>query len=576
MTALSRSVAAVVLLAVGSLHAQTYEQLAPKTPAPSGAPELPAAPMPAATGDDRVLVQALKGLVLVPDARQVQPAGLAVSGIEVRGLPVLQGPEFSALLARHLGQPVSFRLLNEISREIVLYCRRHDRPIVDVVVPEQNVSAGVVQLVVTEGRLGRVAVEGARWFSAPRIMGPVRVRSGEVITGRQLLEDLDWINQNPFRQVDLVFARGAQAGETDVILRTTDRRPLRVYAGYENSGNALTGEDRVQAGVNWGNAFGLDQLLNYQFTASPDLDKLVAHSGSYVIPIAALRHTVTFFGSYAESRPELPGGFFDLTGCTWQASARYRVPLKTFAGATHALTAGVDFKRSNNDLAFGGMRVFAQETDVAQLLLTYDASRPDRFGSSSVSLSGTFSPGGLTSGAHTSRYRAARAYADPEYTYGRLTFERVTRLPAGLSWQARATGQLASTNLLGSEQLGLGGYDTVRGYEEREANGDDGFFVTNELQGPAWRLASRLGARLRQTNDRLIPLVFIDYGWVKSHRRLVGEPKATELASVGFGFRYQLATNLTARFDYGWQLHDTGLMSDRESSRAHVGLTLAY
>ncbi|MBI4622430.1 MAG: hypothetical protein HY736_04295 [Verrucomicrobia bacterium] len=76
------------------------------------------------------------------------------------------------------------------------------------------------------------------------------------------------------------------------------------------------------AGANWGNAFGRDEQLNYQLSASPDFKKLVAHSGSYLVPLPTWRHTLTVFGSYAESRPALAGGMFVLTGHTWQLGAR--------------------------------------------------------------------------------------------------------------------------------------------------------------------------------------------------------------------------------------------------------------
>lgn len=45
----------------------------------------------------------------------------------------------------------------------------------------------------------------------------------------------------------------------------------------------------------------------------------------------------------------------------------------------------------------------------------------------------------------------------------------------------RSQGQIASRNLLSSEQLGLGGLYTVRGYDERILNTDNGLFLSGEL-----------------------------------------------------------------------------------------------
>lgn len=497
-----------------------------------------------------------------------------MEGLHVAGEALLETAEFRAIATPFLGQPLTLRALDQLTRDVVLYFRQHGRPVVDVLVPEQNVSLGTVQILVIEGRLGQVRVEGNKWFRTAQIRDSIRAPSGEIIEGAPLLADLAWINENSFRQVDLVFTRGQDAGVTDIVLRTRDRLPLRGYIGYEDTGNALTGYDRVFAGANWGNAFASGQQLNYQLSASPDFGKLVAHSGSYVVPLRTWRHTLTVFGSYAESRPELADAIFDLEGRTAQVSARYRVPLPARSMWAHALTLGADFKRSNNDLSFGGFQVFAQKNDVVQAIASYGASHLDRHGSLSGELTLALSPGGLTSDNRTPAYAAARSFAQADYGYARLELERRTKLPAGFTWTARGTAQLASANLLGSEQLGLGGAANLRGYEEREANGDNGFILVNELRSPPLHLApTQTGGTAR---DRLDPLVFVDYGRVQSHQRLTGEPAHLELASVGLGFRYQLGAMLSARFDYGWQLKSSGVSDGRRHSRAHVSVTLGF
>lgn len=568
------SVLLVFLGLAASLAAQSFEQVAPKTPPPAPPAALPAATPPAgAQPDDTVLLPALRGLVFLSSPTELQAAGVSAPGLNFTGTALLDTAEFRARAEALLGRSVTLRALNELARDVVLHYRRHGRPVVDARVPEQNISTGTVQLVVLEGRLGRARAEGNRRFSAEQITGGLRLRPGEIIRTDALLEDLAWINQNPFRSVDVVFARGTNPGETDLILRTRDRFPLRVYTGYEDTGNALTGFDRVLLGANWGRPFGRDDLLNYQLTASPDFKQLVAHAFSYVLPQPRSRHTLTVFGSYAESRPELAGGFFDLDGRAWQVGARYQIPLRTRGATKLGFTAGADFKRSNNNLSFGGTQVFAQDNDVVQALAALKAGRPDAWGSTAAELTLAWSPGGLASGNHDRAFRAARSGAKARYVTARLDLERQTNLPAGFLWRARGVFQLASANLLSSEQLGLGGATSLRGYEEREANGDNGFSVVNEFQAPAFRVGAFGPAK---TSGRLRPLVFVDYGLVQSHRRLAGEARRLTLASAGLGFRYELGATLSLRVDYAWQLKDSGVSDGRRNERAHAGLTVGF
>lgn len=560
------------LVAAAVSQAQTYEQISPKTPPAPGAgatapaiPE-PAAPAAAGTEDDRVLTPALRGLVFLSDPAAVKTGGVAEEGLHLAGVPLLDTPAFREKLAARLNRPLTLGGLKEITRDAVLALRAADRPVVDVAAPEQNVRSGTIQLLVTVGRLGQVRAEGNRWFSSESLTSEVRIAPGAPIPGGALLDDLAWLNQNPFRRVDLVFARGAQPGETDVILSTQDRRPWRVYTGYDNSGTPLTDEDRLFAGFNWGDAFGLGHQLNYQFTTSPDFEKMVAHSGSYVVPLP-WRHTLTVFGSHAKSQPDIP--FFNLDGVSWQLGARYRVPLGSWRGIEQAVSAGLDFKRSDNDLAFGGVSVFSQATDVAQLVLGYEASLADRFGATSLGLTVALSPGGIGGRNSDSDYATARADADAEYAYARLALERTTKLPAAFAWVVRGEAQLASTNLLGSEQLGFGGASSLRGYDEREVNGDGGFILVNELRGPSFSV-------VKGAADQLTPLVFLDGGVAVVNDPLPGEERTRELLSTGLGLRYTLATNVIARADYGWQLRDSGVSPTGDNGRMHLSLTVAW
>jgi hemolysin activation/secretion protein len=131
----------------------------------------------------------------------------------------------------------------------------------------------------------------------------------------------------------------------------------------------------------------------------------------------------------------------------------------------------------------------------------------------------------------------------------------------------QGTAQLSSANLLGSEQLGLGGATNLRGYEEREANGDNGAVLVNELHLPPlrWRAGSEWD-----------PWVFLDAGVVSSHARLPGEPGRLTLASAGLGLRYKLSDHFNLRAAYGWQLKDSGVSDGRRSSRGHISVVIAY
>lgn len=576
--------ALVLSLGAPVAMAQDWERVAPKQPPanPStAAPALPA-PAPAVPPGDRVIVNELKGLLFAPNAAGVKRTGRDVRGISASGLDVLDDPAFRAAMEPNLGKPLTFDRLNAIIRSTVLWYREHDRPLVDVVVPEQDVTDGTVQIVVMEFRVGTLAAEGNQWFSDSLLLSQLRVAPGDRISSKAILEDIEWLNRNPFRHTDLVYQRGEQAGTTDIVLRSVDRFPVRVFGGYENTGNATTGRDRLFAGLNWGNAFWSDQQISYQISASPDLfdrglrgpsgdPRSITHAGSWSIPLP-WRHTMSIFGSYSVTHPNL-GRDFSQTGRSSQLSARYAATLANLGSIRHELQGGVDWKRSNNNLDFGGSSVFRNSTDIAQAMLGYSATVPDDLGTTSLSASLFHSPGGIGDRNRDKVFNGSRAGADSHYTYARFGLDRVTKLPEDLTWVVRLQGQLSSANLLSSEQLSLGGNGSIRGYAESEVLGDRGFLLSTELRSPDTSLAQLFGER--DLGDSLQGLVFLDYGVAAQRFRHTGDDRHTVVLSVGPGVRYSLPPYLTLKADWGFQLRHANAGENRVG-RPHVGITVSY
>lgn len=523
---------------------------------------------------DKVILESLSGLVIVSNPRLVITEGLSgVAGVVIKETPILDQGEIKEKLAGYLGKPLTKGSKAQLLADIVLFLRRQGRPLVDVSTPPQEITGGVLQVLVIEGTVGQVRVKGDRWFYS--VARQIRAQKGAPLDAQALSEDLDWLNRNPFRTVDLVYAKSAELGKTDLILRQVDRFPFRVYTGYEDSGTKLTGQNRWLAGFNWGNVFGGEGLFNYQFIADPsDFRRFRVHSGSFVQPLP-WRHTLTVFYSRVDTKVNIPP-LFKLGGTSWQAGARYEAPLPRLGSLRHAAVAGFDFKRANNALAFGGLQVFNTTTDVVEWSLSHNSSLNDRFGKTTLRLTGYYSPGAISGRNKSADFRQARAGAGARYSYAKIEASRSSRLPWGFALVNLAAVQRSDSNLLGSEQLGFGGYDTIRGYDSRVFNADQGFILSSELRLPAVSLLPLLGnARLARINDKLQFLGFADYGVGSNKNLLPGEKSSTVLFSSGPGLRYTIAPYLSVRTDYGWQLRNAET-NRRVAARWHIAATASF
>lgn len=526
--------------------------------------------------DTSPLIGNLDGIILVPQENRVRQSGAGgVQGILNEG--VILPPKVEQVLAARLNQPLSLASLDAMVREAIVAYRSSDMPVVDVLVPEQQIQSGVLQLVIIEGRLGNVLVEGNEYTSENYLRSQISVHQGEILSEGALMQDLAWINKNPFRRVDMIYAPGETYGSTDLVLRTEDVRPFSVYAGYENSGNALIGEDRFLAGFNWGGPlfFSNESTLSYQYVTDSDFDKIQGHSAvwSSYLP---WRHQLTLLGAYVSSDAsiEVDDQVLAIGGENKQGSLRYGIPLPRTKGRfTHDLELGFDYKSSNSNLSFNQLEVFDTTSEILQFSVGYNAIGRDRYGQTKLDSEIVVSPGGLTNENDDEIFRSQRGGADSTYVYTRAGLERTDSLPNQFTLLTRLEGQLSSANLLASETLGAGGYDTVRGYEQRLVRGDNGILAGIELRTPSVSLTNVAG--FRNLRDGLQALTFYDFGYLQNTDLLEGEPGHLSLGSVGVGLRYQLDNNLSIRLDYGYQVQESGF-DDGEDGRVHVGARATF
>ena len=528
-----------------------------------------------------LLVNQLLGVVLLPRPGDVRPDGWP--GVEGIWHDFDEFPrEVGLTLQHYIGRPVSLGSLDQMVKEVIIAYRDGDRPVVDVLLPEQDITSGVVQLVVIESELARIRVEGVDTDTEQFIRSQMRVKKGEVIRASEVLRDLAWVNRSPYRKVDMVYAPGYEFGTTDIILKSYQTRANWFYAGYEDSGTDFLGEDRLITGFNFGDVFGEDRSVSYQYTADLDFEHVEGHSLVYTQALP-WRHWFTVLASYVsiDSDPIPLGGnqFIDSDGDNVQLSGRYGIPLPGEANRQREMDFGFDWKSNANNLEFvdinntAGLQVSDTTVEIFQFSLGYRETIQGNKGVTQFDIRGVYSPGDFNNHNSSANFQRVRALSSSDYFYALGSIEHQRRLREDWSFRGKFTGQAASENLQPSEQLGAGGYDTVRGFDQRVARGDQGFWGTLELYTPD--LSFGRAFDWENETDSLRFLGFFDAANLGNVNLLPGEPGSFQIGSVGVGMRYNYSDWFKFRLDYGYPVFTENVIAD-ESGRFHIGATATF
>lgn len=432
---------------------------------------------------------------------------------------------------------------------------------VAVDIPEQRVEGGLVTLRVTEGRVARTRVTGARYFDQGRILaGAPSLAEGSVPYAPDAQTELNALNQSADRRVTPTFRAGRQPGTTEVDLAVEDTFPLHGRIELNNRYSPDTEPLRLLGTIRYDNLFQRLHSASLQYQTSPqDTSQVKVISGSYTAPLAPSRF-LTFYGIDSDSAiaSGLGGGTVVGKGSTY--GLRYTLALGGTDTFRHSATLGVDRKISDQDAA--GVFTPVRYTPFA---VSYSGAVADPSGLTEFGAGLNLSFKGL--GNEQSEFEDRRFKASANYMILRFDLSRTQNLPAGLSLYGRLDGQVASGPLINNEQFVAGGIDSVRGYLEASALGDDGLRGSVELRSPQW--SKSVGELVNDFRG----VAFVDGARLTVRDPLPQETDRFTLSSTGIGLRMRAWDRLVLRLDAGLVLRE---IRESEKHSVRVQFISAY
>lgn len=426
------------------------------------------------------------------------------------------------------------------------------------------------KLSASKKKLSEITVASNKYTSAVFLKNRIKTKPGQYINKKKLQEHLNFLNLNSFRKVEMILEDN-EDNKMSIDLVCHDRFYLRPYIGCDNTGLKILDTNRRYAGLDWNNAFALDSILSYQYLASFDFKKFQSHTGHWTI-FLPWENFLTIDGSYAQIYADhmLP----DITkdhGSAIQSSIRYDICLPIIDSFAHDLIFGFDFKRTDTNLLFS--RFIARDdvfVNLTQFLVSYCLNWNNNFYNAKMLLELYFSLGEMIGDEENEKYDNLRDFTKNRYFYAKANFSSLIKMPKDFLLSLMLTGQLANENLLPSETLALGGYNSIRGYYEREINTDSGLIFNLELRSPSISFFCK-----KDIADSLKLIAFFDCAYGALHKTFPYEKQNYHLMGFGPGLRYSVNTYLTTRLD--WAVRGKKINgNENPTSLFHFSVNLSY
>ena len=434
---------------------------------------------------------------------------------------------------------------------------------VNVQIPQQTGKRGIVFLEVTEAKVGRLNVEGSRFFSLKAIKkGVPSLQPGTVPDFNKVSSEILALNQWSDRQVIPTLTPGFEPGTVDVNLKVKDTLPLHGSTEINNRWNTGSPAIRLNFAGSYDNLWQLGHSIGASYQTAPQKPSAVQNWNLFYTSrfprVDWLRLNVSY--GQQNSLSTLGGGSVAGNGST--AAFRFLFNLPPEKDFNHSISAGMDFKQVlnvNND-ATTGANVPLNDYNYAPVRFNYSAVWAPKDYVTILDAGFSFGIRGQTIAVYGLGTYNDGQFDDPTVSGGffatRGDLSHTHDLPGGFQIFGKVQGQWSPTPLIFTEQFVAGGLDSCRGYTEATVLGDSALMGSVELRSPQI-LAGHLGVSEWRV------YAFFDGGTVldgtpgsqySNDEDIFSSDTQYNLASYGFGTRCKIAKYLNASIDAGFPL----------------------
>jgi len=469
-----------------------------------------------------------------------------VSGIQLEGSTRYTNEDFADLFAEYAGRAVTFNELLQL-RSAVTQRYVDDGFITSgAFIPPQTLENGVVTVQVIEGVIEEIEIVGTRRLKTEYIRSRLGLAAQPPINADRLLEGLQRLQIDPLIEtVSADLQAGVRPGTSILRVEVTEADSFDLTLGLDNGRSPNIGSFRRRIDVNEGNLTGWGDRF---FAGYSNTDGSNSLDLAYSVPVSPRNTRINLEGGLSESR--VIDETFDVLDISSDAHY-YEVGVTHpfIESPTEELTLGLalSHKESQTSLGIDNIGPFplspgADENGESRVTaLRFSQSWTKRSQKQVIAARSQFNLGLDLLNSTVNEGDVP----DSQFLSWRGQGQWVRLLGENSLLFLRSDVQLTTSALLSSEQFGLGGQQTVRGYRQDALLRDNGAVISAEARFPIARFSE-------ESVVQITPFLEAGAAWNNNNT-----PEGNNvLVGTGFGLLWQQNENLSARIDWGIPLVD--------------------
>ena len=421
----------------------------------------------------------------IPDTgRAIPPPGaeetrFVLTDLLVGGNTVYTEEELMPLWEGLLGQEITLTQFYGVAAAITVRYRNDGYILTRALVPPQEIIDGVAEIEVIEGYIDSVVIEGDPTGPAAQIEDKIAaITDSQPLRADVLERYLLLLNDLPSVIVQSVLRPSPMTPGASELIIILEEAKKSAAISLDNRGSRFLGPYQYGVNVRIDNGFGLYESTELNVIGATELNELLFVSVTHTQPLTSEGTTLTVIASHTSTEPGSNLEVFDVEGDSNAVSVSVVHPVIRTRSENLSVAGGFNYRNATTTI----LGVTDSEDRVRSVFVggTYDFI--DRF--RGISLIGVELRQGLDilGATESGSANLSRTGGRSDFTKITAVARRKQSLAPGWSVSAALKGQYSFSQLLATEECGLGGEDFGSAYVAYELSGDHCLAGRLELQ----------------------------------------------------------------------------------------------
>lgn len=462
-----------------------------------------------------------------------------IHSVQFSGNTAFSEAQLTSLVAPELGRDMTLQDMKNLALKVQNQYHAAGFRLAKVVVPQQNFATGTLNLVVLEGRLGKVESRGVTRTNPeifPLFFAAEQVTVGKPIDLANAEKAMVRLSRLSGIEATSTLKPGVEQGTTDLLINVTEAPRIKGSLELNNYGGKNTGEIRAIASAEAQNVTGVGDALSFIGLMGVDQSGVYFVRLGYARPVNSKGGKISYYVGVGNT--EVGGQFsaLDIQGDNTSAGFGYIHDFVKSARVIHTLETWVEVQ--NLEQSFLGVKTF--DDRIRKVRVTYQIDESTAKGRNLAAISLHQGLGAKFGGMPNGSPMSSKAIAGADNNFTKLTFDvaRVHMLSPRTRLIAQWSGQYALDPLVSSEQWGIGGYGSVVGQTPSAFSGDSGVTLGLEAR-----------RQLFETSQQWQLIGRVDHGRISIKKPFLGQKATESLSGILMGLAYTPNPKMEFRVD---------------------------